>query len=163
MCTCVNVYVGTGDVEVEAIDLERDFDFLMRAYRNDFKRCIRKVADEIADDVYRRKPLEELPNLEELENMITPEDVCLMERGASVDQRLLALGIEQVLDVSRLELALSRMNKLKDFMRSRLKACAEMVGIHRGTARGKELARLEDILTLTRDRLKKEIEVGRLV
>ena len=124
-------------------------------------RCIRRVADEIDENTFRRKEWKDVTPADEYEGMLSPEDVCLMERGLSADFRLTSLGIVQAMEVSKIEQALSRMNKLKDFMRSRLKVATEMANVHRGTARGKSLAMLVDILEIQRDKLKKEIDVGR--
>lgn len=105
--------------------------------------------------------MHEIEPLETFEKMLEPEDVCLLERASSADYRLISLGIEQGMDVPKIEQALARMNGLKDFMKSRLKATKEMAHNYRGTAKEKGLLKLVDILDVSYSHLKKEIAVGR--
>jgi hypothetical protein len=118
------------------------------------------VADRIDETTWRRKNLLDLVPADDFENQLTPEDVCLMERGVATDYRLQLLGLQQQLDVAKIEQALGRMNKLKDFMRARLKVAKEMALVHQFAARGKSLAVLVDVLELNHSRLKREIEVA---
>jgi hypothetical protein len=124
-------------------------------------RCLAKVADDLGDDLWKRKPLSTLPAIEELEAKFTPEEVCLHERSMCSEHQLQLLGINQINEITKMQQGIQRMNWLQNSRKKRLDSIKETARLCRGTAKSALLDRLADILEYHYKKLKGEIEVAR--
>ena len=119
------------------------------------------MADDLGDDLWKRKSLNILTPLEELETKFTPEEVCLYERSMCSEYQLQLLGINQINEVSKMQQGIQRMNWLQNSRKKRLDSIREAAKLCRGTTKSALLDRLADILECHYKKLKGEIEVAR--
>jgi hypothetical protein len=99
--------------------------------------------------------------IEEYESKITPEEVCLQERAMCSEQQLLLLGINQLIDVSKMQQGIQRMNWLQNSRKKRLDSVRETGKLCAGTAKAYRLETLAEILEHHYKKLKSQIDVAR--
>jgi hypothetical protein len=173
----------TVDPVVSYSDVYREFEYFFKRYRNDAKRlvdprslsalhsflysllsrnrCLARVADDLGDDQWKRKPMSQIVPIEEHEAKITPEEVCLQERAMCSEQQLLLLGIHQLIDVSKMQQGIERMNWLMNSRKKRWDSVKESAKLCAGTAKSYRLENLADILEYHLKKLNNQIEVAR--
>lgn len=101
--------------------------------------------------------------VEEYETKFTPEEVCLQERSMCSEYQLQELGITQLLDITKMQQGIQRMNWLQKSRKKRLESVRESARLCSGTSKSIRLEKLADILEHHYKKLKNEIDVARLV
>ena len=122
-----------------------------------------RVAEEIGDELWKRKPLSQIVPVEDYESKFTPEDVCLQERALCSEYQLQSLGINQLMEVSKLQQGIQRMNRLEGFCKKRLEKIRELAQACSRTPKGIHLEALAEILEHRLTKLRNELEVGRFI
>lgn len=122
-----------------------------------------RIAEDLGDDMWKRKPLKLISPVSDFESKLTPEEVCLQERAMCTEYQLQALGIEQALEPSKLQQGIHRMNKLSKIRKTRLDSVKEAAKLCAGTPKSIHLETLAEILEYHYKKLREEIFVGRFV
>lgn len=122
-----------------------------------------KVADDLGDEMWKRKPLKLIAPISDYETKFTPEEVCLQERAMCTEYQLQTLGIEQALEPSKLQQGIHRMNKLLKIRKARLDSIKEAARLCAGTPKSSHLETLAEILEYHYKKLREEIFVGRFI
>lgn len=81
----------------------------------------------------------------------------------SSEYQLQQLGIHQLMDVTKMQQGIQRMNWLQNTRRKRLDSIREAARLCSGTLKSARLEKLADILEYHYKKLKHEIEVARFV
>lgn len=111
--------------------------------------------------MWKRKPLSQIIPVEDYEIKFSPEDVCLQERALCSEFQLQELGINQLMEVPKMQQGIQRMNKLEKFRKKVLDAVREEAQLSNRTPKGYRLEILAEILDYHLKKLRHQLEVGR--